>query len=364
CACGRNYCGHLPPHIGGVSVRNNLERPTARPERTKCPVAGGRGRVARPRPRVGYPRVARPRSTSNSTVTSSRSLSAPKNPVYGVMPNAVCATEAVPRKRAALASVTSSRSGIVRPRYVTLPSTALSATRVEVNVADPAPRIFDMVFSMSARSLAVSGLAPPVPSRTASDPRSSSAVTHAEARSSPTITDAVQRVTSISRSCPARAARPARPVLIATRPAAGPSWYVPASTVMRFNVKRAGQDCPHPGPTQRLTVLTETPSCRAAASIVRPSRHSTPAIQSANDAAESSTPTAEEADAAEAPEAAEAGAGSAAPTKAAPAPGPGVLNRAPGPAAPLSAFSRDDSAFSPAGVPSWDRSTSTSTWSG
>ena len=37
------------------------------------------------------------RVTSNSTVTSSFSLSAPKNPTYGLMPNADWTTLAVPR---------------------------------------------------------------------------------------------------------------------------------------------------------------------------------------------------------------------------------------------------------------------------
>ena len=35
--------------------------------------------------------------TSNSTVTSSRSLSAPKKPEYGVMPNSLCLMEVLLR---------------------------------------------------------------------------------------------------------------------------------------------------------------------------------------------------------------------------------------------------------------------------
>jgi hypothetical protein len=43
------------------------------------------------------PSRASPSSTSNSTVTSSRSFSAPKNPEYGAMPKSDCRTCAVPR---------------------------------------------------------------------------------------------------------------------------------------------------------------------------------------------------------------------------------------------------------------------------
>ena len=49
--------------------------------------------------------------------------------------------------------------------------------RDELKLAVPRPRILPAVFRMSRRSLSLSGLAPPVPSRTASEPRSSSAVT-------------------------------------------------------------------------------------------------------------------------------------------------------------------------------------------
>ena len=43
------------------------------------------------------PGAALARSTSNSAATSSRSLSAPKKPLYGLIPNADCCTVAVPR---------------------------------------------------------------------------------------------------------------------------------------------------------------------------------------------------------------------------------------------------------------------------
>jgi hypothetical protein len=49
--------------------------------------------------------------------------------------------------------------------------------RDEVKLAVPSPRMPLTVFLMSARSESVSGLTPPVPSRTASEPRSRSAET-------------------------------------------------------------------------------------------------------------------------------------------------------------------------------------------
>ena len=59
------------------------------------------------------------RSTSNSTPTSSRSLSAPKKPVYGLIPNADWTTVAVPRYRPEPGVVTCSRAGCVLPFRVT-----------------------------------------------------------------------------------------------------------------------------------------------------------------------------------------------------------------------------------------------------
>src|SRR5581483_8653659 len=45
----RNYCGHLPSQIGGVSVRNNLARLSARPESADISGIGGRGALRRAR---------------------------------------------------------------------------------------------------------------------------------------------------------------------------------------------------------------------------------------------------------------------------------------------------------------------------
>ena len=99
--------------------------------------------------------------------------------------------------------------------------------REEVKLAVPPPRIPLMVFLISRRSPSVSGLAPPVPSRTSSEPRSSSALTVAAVRppssSAGTSTCADHRVTSMVRSWPALAASPARLVLMTTRPVSGPS---------------------------------------------------------------------------------------------------------------------------------------------
>src|SRR5581483_12019749 len=55
---GRNYCGHLPSQIGGVSVRNNLARPAARPECGLCSLLAERGGAIAMRPALspGVPR--------------------------------------------------------------------------------------------------------------------------------------------------------------------------------------------------------------------------------------------------------------------------------------------------------------------
>src|ERR1700722_5700657 len=63
----------------------------------------------------------------------------------------------------------------------------------------------------------------------------------------------------------------------------------PNSSRIRRRSRSRGSVAP---PTQRLTVFTDTPSWRAAASIVMPSRRSTLAIQSANDDASPSAPLA------------------------------------------------------------------------
>src|SRR5207248_4218214 len=59
----------------------------------------------------------------------------------------------------------------------------------------------------------------------------------------------------------------------------------PNSSRMRRRSRSRGSVAP---PTQRLTVLTDTPSWRAATSMVMPSRRRAPAIQSANEVLASS----------------------------------------------------------------------------
>src|SRR5450755_10699 len=180
------------------------------------------------------------RSTSNSTTTSSLSLSAPKKPLYGLIPKADCGTVTEPRYRPSPGEFTCSRTGCVWPLKVSEPSTApplapKRTARDEVKLAEPSPRIPLMVFLMSLRSPSLSGLAPPVPSRTSSEPRSRSAVTLAAvtppASSSGTSTCADHRVNSMVRSWPALAASPARLVLITTRPVSGPSRKLPVFAV-------------------------------------------------------------------------------------------------------------------------------------
>ena len=103
--------------------------------------------------------------------------------------------------------------------------------REEAKLALPLPRIPPICFLISRRSRSVSGRAPPVPSRTSSEPRSSSALTVAAdwppSLSAGTSARADQRVTSMVRSCPALAASPARPVLMTTRPVSGPRRKLP-----------------------------------------------------------------------------------------------------------------------------------------
>src|SRR6185437_12863768 len=164
--------------------------------------------------------------TSNSTVTSSRSLSAPKKPEYGVTPKSVCLIVVMPRYRPGPWLVTSSRMPRDTPCMVSVPAITPAA-------GEPADDAGDRVIWCEVKS--ASALAPPVPSRTVSEPRPRSAVTVASATPPPAspgvVTCASQSVISRVRSWPARAASPSRPVLTSTRPDSGPSWYVPAPCV-------------------------------------------------------------------------------------------------------------------------------------
>ncbi len=90
-----------------------------------------------------------------------------------------------------------------------------------------------MVFLISARSESVSGLTPPLPSRTSSEPASTSTFTEDLAGSAESrVTSACQRVTSMVRSCPAFAPSPVRLVLISSWPDSGPSVYMPSDMSM------------------------------------------------------------------------------------------------------------------------------------
>ncbi len=116
---------------------------------------------------------------------------------------------AEPRYRPGPGSDTCSRTGSLCPLRVNVPSTAppLEPKRTileEVKLAVPVPRMELICFLISPRSRSLRGLAPPVPSRTSSEPRSNSAFTVAAvtppAASSGTSTCADQRVTSMVRS--------------------------------------------------------------------------------------------------------------------------------------------------------------------
>src|SRR6266702_4511557 len=162
------------------------------------------------------------RSASNSTSTSSRSLSAPKNAEYGRIPHRDCPSDRRP------STVTSCET----PTTVRFPSirndSSSPLTRVDANVITgfcPACRILSRrVLLISARSASVSGFPPPVPSRTSKESTSASIVT-AESRGLAVsrTTSHRQRVTSMMRSWPALAPSPVRAVLISSRPESGPS---------------------------------------------------------------------------------------------------------------------------------------------
>ncbi|HTU73861.1 MAG TPA: hypothetical protein VMG38_10120 [Trebonia sp.] len=128
-----------------------------------------------------------------------------------------------------------SRAGWDLPLSVIVPSTAPPPPNRmildEPKLAVPPPRIWRIVLVMSRRSESLSGLAPPVPSRTVREPRSSSALTVAAVRPPDSAagisTRADQRVISSTRSWPALAASPARLVLMSSRPLSGPSLKLP-----------------------------------------------------------------------------------------------------------------------------------------
>ena len=144
--------------------------------------------------------------------------------------------------------------------------------RDEAKLAVPPPRIPPICFLISRRSRSVSGTAPPVPSRTSSEPRSSSALTWAAAwppsSSAGTSTCADQRVTSMVRSWPALAASPDRLVLMTTRPVSGPSRKLPvdAATGQPYGVRRDKVYCPPDVPKTNVSVPGRAGQVRAAGS--------------------------------------------------------------------------------------------------
>ena len=140
------------------------------------------------------------------------------------MPNSLCVTTTVARTRPPPRS-TSKASGRFAPASVSSPATASasppSSTAVEWKAIgwplSTSPRI---VFWISALSSSPRDWMPPVPSSTRSDPASALTSTRA---SSPTASVASQALTSMSRSCPALAAAPLRPVRTRSVPSSGPS---------------------------------------------------------------------------------------------------------------------------------------------
>jgi hypothetical protein len=64
------------------------------------------------------------RSTSTSTSTASRTLSAPMNPRYGLIPYSDCTTDAVAWYWSGPGLLTSSRSGLAAPASVSVPKIA------------------------------------------------------------------------------------------------------------------------------------------------------------------------------------------------------------------------------------------------
>src|SRR5918998_909812 len=118
----------------------------------------------------------------------------------------------------------------LEPAIESSPLAALSLTSLDwKEICDEPRTLLEMLFLMSALSLSPSGLAPPVPSMTSSEP--GSAVSLIEGLSPPS-TVASQLVTPRTRSCPAFAAAPSLDVLTFSEPLLGPKLCVPSGIDM------------------------------------------------------------------------------------------------------------------------------------
>src|SRR6266568_3435575 len=176
--------------------------------------------------------------TVASTSTVSRTFRAPMKPLYGRIPHRLCWTLALAMTVRSSVACAVSRSGWVTSRSVSSPSTvALSSstrTVVDTNNAcgcSPVRRSLALVLLISRRSLSVSGLAPPCPSRTWRQRRSTSTARRGWlSGASGMVMVPCQRVASMTRSCPARAATPSPRTPARSAPATPPGPWRACAT--------------------------------------------------------------------------------------------------------------------------------------
>src|SRR5215469_10973050 len=124
----------------------------------RSPAGGGAPlRLAHGGPPVAW--AGSDRSTSTSTSTASRTLSAPMNPRYGLMPYRDCTTDVVAWYRSCPVRLTSNRNGPAAPASVSVPLIAPppSAPGSNFSAAKPAsgcrsaPRVLRPVAAISRR---------------------------------------------------------------------------------------------------------------------------------------------------------------------------------------------------------------------
>ena len=157
------------------------------------------------------------RLASSAISTSSATFSAPNRAEYGLIPQSLCVMTALPLSLPPSPTMTSNAIGRVGAdeRQVALDAdpaaVAGGSAAVERNAmpcrSSTSSSIVCRMFALSSSS---SACMPPVPSSTRSDVASASS--ESAIASSPTSSVACHAVTWISRSCPAFAAAPLRPV--------------------------------------------------------------------------------------------------------------------------------------------------------
>ena len=177
---------------------------------------------------------------STSTSTSSETFKAPNSAEYGFIPQSLCLTTAFAVSSPSGPTPTSNPIGCVTPTSVSSPCTCrvfpsgAASTAVDLNAISMPRRIsLTIVSSMFALSSSSSGCIPPVPWSTRREAGSASNTRLVSAGPAPSSSVASHPVTRRSRSWPALAAAPPRPVRTKSVALSGPSLYVPAGIGMR-----------------------------------------------------------------------------------------------------------------------------------